>query len=173
VICTGGLSGTGKSVLAQSLAPFVAPIPGALVLRSDVERKALFGAGETERLPPDAYKPEVSERLYGILIEQAGRIARARYSVIVDAVFAKASERAAIEAVAGEAKATFHGLFLTADLETRLKRIGGRGLDASDADAAVARQQEEFDIGAMNWNAVDASGTPAQTLANARAVLGR
>jgi aminoglycoside phosphotransferase family enzyme/predicted kinase len=172
-IGVAGLSGTGKSVLAQSLAPSIAPVPGALVLRSDVERKALFGASETERLPADAYRPEVSDRLYGILIDKTGRILRAGYSVIVDAVFAKASERAALEAIAREAGAAFHGLFLTADLDTRLKRIGARGPDASDADAGVARQQEAYAIGAMRWTMIDASGTPKQTLAHARAALGQ
>jgi aminoglycoside phosphotransferase family enzyme/predicted kinase len=171
VIGVAGLSGTGKSVLGQALAPTIAPIPGALVLRSDVERKALFGANDTERLPSDAYRPEVSDRLYAILIDKARRILRAGYSVIVDAVFAKASERTALEAVARQAGATFHGLFLTADLDTRLQRIGNRGPDASDADAAVARRQEGYAIGAMSWTTIDAAGTPEQTLARARAVL--
>jgi uncharacterized protein len=171
VICTGGLSGTGKSVLARTLAPSVAPKPGALVLRSDVERKALFGLGETERLPPHAYRPEVSEKIYAILLDKAGRIARAGHSVIVDAVFAKAAERTAIENVARDAKAAFHGLFLTADLDTRLKRIGGRGPDASDADTAVAREQEQFALGTMTWRIMDASGPPEATLANALALL--
>jgi aminoglycoside phosphotransferase family enzyme/predicted kinase len=171
VICTGGLSGTGKSVLAQSLAPLVAPVPGAVVLRSDVERKALFGMRETEQLPSEAYRPEVTERLYAALTDQAHRIAHAGLSVIVDAVFAKPSERAAIEAAARQAGVAFHGLFLTADLATRLKRIGGRRPDASDADATVARQQEDYAIGSMNWNIVDASGSPAQTLTNVRTSL--
>lgn len=171
VICTGGLSGTGKSALAQSLAPLIAPLPGALVLRSDAERKALFGAAETQRLPQQAYEPDVSMKLYGTLNDKAGRIARARYSVVVDAVFAKPTERESILAVAQASDADFHGLFLTADLDTRLKRIGGRGPDASDADATVARQQEQYALGAVNWAVVNASGSPEQTLANARATF--
>ena len=42
LIAIGGLSGTGKSSLARELAPHVAPAPGALWLRSDVERKKSF-----------------------------------------------------------------------------------------------------------------------------------
>ena len=171
VVCTGGLSGTGKSVLARGLAPVLGRPPGALVLRSDAERKAMFGFGETERLPAEAYRPEVSAKLYAALNDKAGRIARAGYSVVVDAVFAKSSERAAIEATAQEAGARFRGFFLTADLATRLRRIGGRGPDASDADAAVAHLQEDFAIGHLNWTSVDASGTPDATLARARALL--
>jgi hypothetical protein len=37
----------------------------------------------------------------------------------------------------------------------------------------VALQQEEFALGPMNWSKVDASGTPAQTLASAKALLGK
>jgi len=168
VVCTGGLSGTGKSVLARSLAPLIDPLPGALVLRSDAERKALFSVRETDHLPPDAYRPEVSEKIYAVLNDKAARTARAGHSVIVDAVFAKPLERAAIEAVAGDAKVAFHGLFLTADLETRLKRVGGRGPDASDADTKIAHWQEEFEIGTMTWHVIDASGSFAQTLSRAR-----
>jgi len=172
IVATGGLSGTGKSVLAKALAPFVAPVPGALVLRSDVERKALFGAGQSERLPPEAYRAEVSQRVYAVLNDKAARIARAGHSAIVDAVFAKEHERTALEAVAREAGTEFHGLYLTADLTTRLQRIGGRVRDASDADTAVALQQETFVLGDVRWSVVDASGSPAETLAEARKQLG-
>ena len=171
IVCTGGLSGTGKSQLARALAPDIAPSPGALVFRSDVERKAYYGMTEHEHLPAEAYRPEMSETIYRILTDKAVRVARAGHSVIVDAVFAKPQERAAIEAAAAAAHADFRGLFLAADLPTRLGRVGSRGPDASDADANVARMQDEFDIGAVTWTIVDASGSPEQTLAKARAAM--
>ncbi|MGB6173731.1 MAG: AAA family ATPase [Xanthobacteraceae bacterium] len=171
VICTGGLSGTGKSLLARALAPHIAPAPGALLFRSDVERKALFGVAEYDRLPAEAYRAEISDKIYHSLTDKAVRVARAGYSVIVDAVFARPEERAAIEAAAAAAHAQFRGLFLVADLPTRLNRVGSRGPDASDADARVARMQAAFDIGTVTWTIVDASGAPEQTLANARAAM--
>jgi predicted kinase len=67
----------------------------------------------------------------------------------------------------------FQGLFLVADLETRVARVGGRSRDASDADAAVARNQEDYDLGALDWAEVDASGTPEQTLTLAREAMGK
>lgn len=173
IICTGGLSGTGKSVLARALAPFLPPPPGALVLRSDAERKAAFNVAEHDRLPAAAYDAAVTASVYRSLIDKAARVAKAGHSVIVDAVFAQGSERAAIEAAAGTAGVEFHGLFLAADLTTRIERVGSRGPDASDADAAVARQQEDFDLRGLDWTKVDASGSPEQTLAKARAAIKR
>src|SRR3954471_10463764 len=64
LVAIGGLSGTGKSVLARALAPSLAPPPGAVVLRTDVERKALFGKDETKPLPREAYEPSVTACVY-------------------------------------------------------------------------------------------------------------
>ena len=43
LIGVGGLSGTGKSTLAEALAPDLGAPPGAVVIRADLERKALEG----------------------------------------------------------------------------------------------------------------------------------
>lgn len=170
-VAVGGLSGTGKSRLARELAPTVAPLPGAVIVRSDVERKALFGASETEKLPADAYSGATTARVYAMLAEKACRIFAAGHSVIVDAVFAEPQERTVIAAAAKSAGASLQGLFLTADLGTRLERIGHRVHDASDADATVARAQERYDLGALDWTLVDASGPPATTLSRAKTAL--
>jgi len=171
LIAIGGLSGTGKSLLARALATGIPPLPGAVVLRSDVERKALFDAGETERLPEIAYTAETSAKVYAVLAEKARRATTAGHSVIVDAVFAQPSERADIAQSAGSV--AFQGLFLVADLNTRLARVGSRAGDASDAGTAVARSQELFDLGHIGWSKVDASGTPEETLIRAEAMLDR
>jgi uncharacterized protein len=171
-VAVGGLSGTGKSKLARMLAPAVGPMPGAVILRSDVERKSLFAVDEAEKLPADAYTDEVTARVYTALAGKALRVVAAGHSVIIDAVFAKPHERAAIAEAAKSAHLPLNGLFLTADTATRLRRVGGRVRDVSDADAAVARAQERFDLGPLEWVAVDASGTPEATLARAKAALG-
>jgi predicted kinase len=142
-----------------------------VLLRSDVERKALFDARETDRLPPEAYSVEATEKVYASLCEKAHRIVAAGHSAIVDAVFARESERAAIEQVATSCGVASQGLFLTADLKTRIARVGTRTGDASDADANVVRQQETYDVGTPTWTQVDASGTPDETLHHARAAL--
>lgn len=169
LVAVGGLSGTGKSVLARALAPHLPPMPGAVVLRSDVERKRLFNVGETEKLPPAGYAHEVTTKVYAILCAKAARIAAAGHTALVDAVFAKAEERDAIARAARNVP--FHGLFLSADLETRIARVGARVADASDADAEVARQQEHYQLGPLDWRDVDASGSPDETLQRARRIL--
>ena len=170
LVAIGGLSGSGKSLLARALAAEMLPEPGAVVLRSDVERKAMFGVPETDRLPEAGYAPDVTAKVYAILADKARRAIAAGHSAVVDAVFALAAERAAIaQAAAGVA---FYGLFLTADLSTRLARVGGRKGDASDADAAVAFRQEQYDLGTMDWITADATGSPEETLRRAETALG-
>ena len=171
LIAVGGLSGTGKSALARALAPEIGAVPGAVVLRSDAERKALFGKEEHARLPDSAYAPAVTARVYATIADKARRALAAGHSAIVDAVLAKPQERAVMERSAQALGVPFRGLFLEADLATRIARVGGRSRDASDADAAVARAQESYDLGALGWPRLDASGTLEATLARARATL--
>jgi aminoglycoside phosphotransferase family enzyme/predicted kinase len=170
-IAVGGLSGTGKTRLARLLAPNIEPMPGAVIVRSDVERKTLFGVGETDRLPGEAYVPQVTERVYAVLLNKARRILAAGHSPIVDAVFAQAQERAALTIAAKAANLPLRGLFLTADLAARLARVGARVRDASDANEKVARAQESYDLGSLDWTQIDASGTPEDTLSRALAAL--
>ena len=171
LVAIGGLSGTGKSVLARALAPELAPAPGAVVLRTDVERKALFGSDENDPLPSEAYAPAVTARVYAAIADKARRALAAGHSAIVDAVFAKPEERLLVEKSAAALGVPFQGLFLETALDTRIGRVGTRSRDASDADASVARTQESYDLGDLGWAKIDASGTPEETLARAKAVI--
>lgn len=164
LVAIGGLSGTGKSVLARALAPAVLPQPGAVVVRTDVLRKQHFRIKETDRLPKSAYLPEVNEKIYQTLLQRASQILLQGHSVVVDAVFARPGERSAIAGVARNLGVRFSGLFLTADLATRQQRVGRREADASDATPEIAALQDKLDIGAIDWAVVDTAGTPEQTL---------
>lgn len=172
LVAIGGLSGTGKSTIAAGLAPFLLPAPGAVHLRSDVERKRLAGVGELERLPPEAYAPGASGPVYRRLNDLAQRALAAGHSSLVDAVHARPGERAAVEALARAAGVSFTGIWLELPLEERIGRVGKRRGDASDADAEVVRAQQEYDPGGISWHRVDASGTVNEVLARARKATG-
>lgn len=159
LIAIGGLSGTGKSAVARTLAPSLGTRPGAIVLRSDTTRKRMLGSDPLERLPASAYRPDVTAGVYARLAVEADTIVRQGHAVIVDAVFAREDERTAIERVARQAQVPFVGLFLTADLAIRLARIAQRTADASDATAEVAREQESYQLDDLGWETVDAAGT--------------
>ncbi len=171
LVAVGGLSGSGKSSLAALLAPDIGAPPGALHLRSDVLRKRLFGVEETAPLGPEAYRPEVSERVYRLIAERARAALAAGQAVVADAVYARPAERAAIEAVASSLKVPFRGLWLEAPPDALKARAEARQADASDADAAVVERQLDYDLGDISWARIDARPPLAEVAAAARARL--
>ena len=171
LIAIGGLSGTGKSSLARELAPHVAPAPGALLLRSDVERKSFLGLRKPSTFRP---KPIRSRRVPKSMESWPTRLPASWTRVI-----RLSSMRCLPSRTSGprsrrlrhQRGTAFRGLFLVADLQTRLNRVGTRGLDASDANADIARQQESFELGRIEWIKIDASGSLPETLELARAAI--
>lgn len=164
LVAVGGFSGSGKSTLALSFAPSVGAAPGAIVLRSDETRKRLCGVPLLQRLGPEGYSAPVSERVYKQLAEHAGLALRAGHSVIVDAVYAQAADRRAIEQVADAASVPFVGLWLEAPESVLIDRTGQRRNDASDADATVVRLQRGQDTGDIGWHRLDATATAPSVL---------
>jgi uncharacterized protein len=173
LVAIGGLSGTGKSTLGWALAPEVGPVPGAVHLRSDLERKGLHGVEETERLGPGAYTEEASRKIYATLRTKARTVLAAGHAAIVDAVFARPEERAEIEAVAAELGVAFRGLWLEAPPGQLLDRVRARTGDASDATPDVVLRQLAVSAGGLSttWVPVDAGGDSASTLTEAREAL--
>jgi aminoglycoside phosphotransferase family enzyme/predicted kinase len=172
LIAIGGRSGTGKSTLARGLAPDLGAAPGAIVLRSDVIRKALFGASGTQRLDRAAYDAATSARVYQGLAERALILLRAGRTVIADAAFLDPARREAIARVAAEAGVPFAGVWLEAPMDTLIGRVAARAGDASDADAAVVAGQTRLDEGALDWERLDASGPADGVLERAARLLG-
>jgi aminoglycoside phosphotransferase family enzyme/predicted kinase len=157
LVAVGGLSGSGKSTLAARLAPSVGRPPGAVHLRSDIERKRLFGVGELDPLPAEAYEAEQSDRVYERLRTLAAIGLRAGQSVVVDAVHRREDERHAIAAVAAAGGVRFTGLWLDAPATTLRDRVAARRGDASDATPAVVDAQAAQDLGALTWDRLDAA----------------
>ena len=168
LVAIGGLSGTGKSTLAAALAPSL----GARVLRSDVIRKRLFDVAPETRLLPSAYTSQVSRRVYQTLRRKAAEALAAGYSVIIDAVSLKPSERQSFVTVAEAAGVPFSGLWLEAPPATMDRRLRARRHDASDASSEVLAQQLRQDPGTMDWVRIDAATGPEGCLSAARRALG-
>lgn len=169
LLVVAGRSGTGKSSVARRLAPGFGAMPGAFLLRSDVVRKRLFGRAPAERLPPEAYAPEVSERVFAAIAERAGTLLDAGRTVIADGVYGLPAQREAIERVAAAHGAPFRAVWLDAPQAVLEARVAARRGDASDADVAVVRRQAELiDTAGVAWPRVDASGSPEVVAAAVR-----
>lgn len=145
---THGFSGSGKSTLCSHLSALV----DAIWLRSDLERKRLFGMAPDEReqggVDKGIYSAEAGQRVYGRLTELAREIIEAGFPVIVDATFLNAPRRFEFRQLARICGAGFRILDLQADLETLHKRIEWRAAldaDPSDADERVLARQLEHD----------------------------
>ncbi|HUJ04430.1 MAG TPA: AAA family ATPase [Rhizomicrobium sp.] len=162
IVAIAGLSGTGKSTLAASIAPLLGCAPGAIVVRTDVIRKSLWGADDLTRLPQEAYAREFTAKVYAALIQRVETVARGGYVAIADAVFGQPFEREAVEAAARRAGVPFKGLWLAAPVDVLERRIASRRHDASDATVEVLRTQLRHIREPENWIRIDASSPDAQ-----------
>ena len=167
IVAVGGLPGTGKSTLARALAPTLGAAPGGLVLRSDELRKRRAGIAPEQRLPPDAYTPQVSQTVFATLAETARQAAASGHAVIADATFMDQRHRALVTNAAADAGVPFRGLWLSAPLPVLEARVSARTGDASDATVDVLYSAARHDPGAGDWTAIDAtSAEGARDLAN-------
>ncbi len=140
---TCGLSGSGKTTSAQQRL-LQDQTANTIRIRSDVERKRLFG------LPPNAvstgniYGPEASRLTYDRLAELASNCLNEGWSVIVDAAFLKQAERQRFCALAHQHLAPFDILFCNAELSELRRRLASRVGDASEATVAVLEMQQHW-----------------------------
>jgi uncharacterized protein len=143
LLITHGLSGSGKSSLAGRLLEAA----GAIRVRSDVERKRLFGLAALQSSAGrggDVYSAEATRRTFARLGECAGHALRAGYPVIVDATFLRRADRRTFQALAAELQVPFAILHCQASeavLRQRVAARGAGGADASEASVEVLVQQ--------------------------------
>jgi aminoglycoside phosphotransferase family enzyme/predicted kinase len=144
IIITHGVSGAGKSSLAQMLA---LELP-ALRIRSDVERKRLFEleapAGDRSGLGQGLYSPEVTADTYRRLLKLADNISDACQAVVVDATFLERAQRRRFRDLARARGLPFLILSVEAPEELLRERVARRlagGRDASEATLAVLEGQ--------------------------------
>ena len=144
LVVMSGLSGSGKTWVSTRL---MGAMP-AIRVRSDIERKRMFGLEETERsssaIGEGIYTPATSRKVYEKLDSIAGSILAADHNVILDAAFLRSADRTkAIET------ARRGGIFpaivaVSAPPELMRKRIldrAGLAEDASEAGLDVLEHQ--------------------------------
>ena len=124
-------------------------------------------AAPTERLPPAAYAPETSARVYDEMLALARRILAAGHAVVLDAVFLRPDERQAAASVATGAGVPFRGAWLRGETPMLAQRLAARAGDASDAGPATLDEQLSHDPGQIDWTILDAAdlGAAAARLA--------
>jgi len=181
LVLTHGVSGSGKSALSARLVAR----GGWIRLRSDVERRRLFGGWGTPltaQLQGDPYQAGVSELLYGTLLPAAAMaVLAAGLDAVVDATFLRRDQRQRFRSLAQRCGAGFAILecrcppSLAAERIARRRRQGG---DPSEADGAVLERQlvSLEPLGpaeALEQVTVRASDVedPAQVAANEEAVV--
>jgi uncharacterized protein len=143
LIITHGLPGCGKSTFAQIALERL----GAVRIRSDVERKRLFGMTALDdsksQFDTGIYSEDATRRTYARLRELARVVIAAGFPVIVDAAFLLHAERESFRALAQEMAVPFVIASLQTDaavLEERVKQRSSLGNDASEADISVLQK---------------------------------
>ncbi|NND68551.1 MAG: AAA family ATPase, partial [Halioglobus sp.] len=144
IAITHGLSGSGKSTVAGNLVE----ASGAVRIRSDVERKRLFGLQpEQSSMPADKaklYSGEMTRRTFERLQVLAAAVLDAGFAVIVDATFLQRRARDEFRTLAQRLDVPFVILGCTAseeELQRRLLLRQQSGPDASEADVEVMERQ--------------------------------
>jgi uncharacterized protein len=149
-----GLPGSGKTWLSKALGVRL----GAVLLRSDVERRRLAGLPPQARSdsPPGSglYTPEAGTAVYEHLAQCVQDVIGGGFTAIVDASFALQEDRQRMAALAHRLGARCWLVHCSAPyalLQQRIAQRQRKGEDASEADAAVlAWQQQRFEpIGAV------------------------
>lgn len=144
MVITHGVSGSGKTWVAARLAGEL----GAIHMRSDVERKRLFGMTADARSSaadkPALYGRAASEQTYARLLALAETTLNAGFPVLVDATFLETRYRDQFAAEARRLGIPFVILHCEASTETLRARVAKRdklAADASEADLTVLARQ--------------------------------
>ncbi len=138
LIITHGYSGSGKSTIAAQLAEKI----GAFQIRSDIERKRLFGYRANAQTDSGLYTEEATLKTYQHLKELAKTVLDAGFPAIIDATFLKAGQRGLFRQLAADCGVPFHIVSFQASDQELCRRINLRQGDASEATVAVLYRQQ-------------------------------
>jgi uncharacterized protein len=144
LLITHGFSGSGKSHYAGQLAEQI----GALHIRSDIERKRLYGfraeQGTGSTTNSGIYTQEATQLTYDRLASEAQTMLESGFSVIVDATFLKIAQREQFRQLAALCGVPFRILVFHASDQLLIQRILQRQhQDASEATIEILRRQQQ------------------------------
>ena len=137
---TFGPSGCGKTY-ASSRVLATAGFLHTVRVRSDIERKRLFGLAPDAASDGTIYTLEATQRTYARLHDLAEHALQAGWSVIVDAAFLRRTERDVFRQLAARFEAPFAILAPTASRDEMAQRLGERQNDASEATVDILEKQ--------------------------------
>ncbi|MDX2230621.1 MAG: AAA family ATPase [Leptolyngbyaceae cyanobacterium bins.349] len=139
VYMMAGLSGSGKSTIARTLARHI----GAVHLRSDAVRKHLAGIPLDQPGNEELYTPEMSQKTYDRLLQLGLTLATQGYPVILDAKYDRQSLRQSVIEAVTETHPSLKLQILHCDapLEVRQEWITQRQGDISDATVELLPKQ--------------------------------
>ncbi|ARE41736.1 hypothetical protein RGUI_3595 [Rhodovulum sp. P5] len=169
VVAVGGLSGSGKTTIAERIAPCIGLPPGARVIESDRTRKQMFGVAPEEHLPQEAYAPKVSDEVYHRVSARARQVAASGGAVVVGAVFDQPGLRA--DLVTAMKTLSFTPLWLDVGAGRLHERLAARKASASDATLDILDLQLSHFEGGVEWRPVDGNGTLDETVAAILCIL--
>ena len=136
LIITHGLSGSGKSTHTEALLEQL----GAICIRSDIERKRLYGFSAAEstqsNLNEDIYTKKSSRETYAQLADFSKSVLISGFTVIVDACFLQHEQRQEFYLLAQEMHVPFIILQFQASEGVLKQRIIARAKDSMEASEA-------------------------------------
>lgn len=141
ILLTFGVSASGKSRIARSLTEML-PV---FRIRSDVERKRLFGIDRRQDASADfgegMYSRDATRRTYERLLMLCERVLDAGYGVVVDAAFLRFEERERFRRLAAEKGVPLAIVEPIASVDTLRRRIRTRSKGVSDAGPDILEHQ--------------------------------
>jgi predicted kinase len=154
VLLMHGPSASGKSTVSSALAQCLS----AITVRSDVERKRLFGIKlngyQANDFGQGIYSTDATEKTYQRMLSLTKTLIRSGFTVINDATFSQPRQRQMFYDLADQLNCPVRVIDLQVSESILRKRIERRKNDVSDADIHVLERQLK------HWQPLTAKESP-------------
>ncbi|MEM8720160.1 MAG: AAA family ATPase [Cyanobacteria bacterium P01_G01_bin.39] len=139
LIMMSGLSGSGKSTAAKS----IAKNKGAIQIRSDAVRKHLAGLALDESGTDNIYTAEMTKKTYDRLLKLGVMLTKAGYTIILDAKYDRLDQRQPVIAQAQSKNIPLKIVHCSVPISILRDRLNQRQNDISDATADLIDIQQK------------------------------